>query len=77
LARADREFRIMWRILRLGALFTALSVMTPTTSNAQDASLPKGATTHTKLTDEQIRDMKFSRYEVERSDGARREQFMS
>jgi hypothetical protein len=68
LVRVTKEFRIMWRIMRLGALFTALSVMTPTTSIAQVASQPKVATPRPKLTDEQISDMKFTHYEVERSE---------
>jgi hypothetical protein len=68
LARINEECSIMWRFLRLGALFTALSAMTPTTSNAQYGSPPKAATTRPKLTDDQISDMKLSHYEVERSE---------
>jgi hypothetical protein len=42
----------MSRTLRLGALFTALSVMTPTTLNAQDASLLKGARVRSRRPDD-------------------------
>ena len=50
-------------------LLTAfLVVMSPIDSFAQEGSLPKGASARPKLTDDEISDMKSSRYEVERAE---------
>ena len=59
----------MRRFKHPAALLTAcLVVLSATDSLAQEGSLPKSVSARSKLTDDEISNMKSSRYEVERSE---------